>query len=194
MDDNSQEIEDISSIVSVEYPDFNVLPDKVREKFDSLPTKVNFFRMIGHSVGAFAPMIDLTNAIFRDLTISDYHKELIILLVAAREGSAYEWEQHVSIAQAAGVRPDQFIAIAEERLDDNYVFQENECILLRFAKTVLEKGKAPGVLFKHALQYFSIEELSDAVIVVGYYRMVSSYLQTFNIAIDRQSDGTWIKG
>jgi alkylhydroperoxidase family enzyme len=189
-----QDTDKISSKVEIQYPDFSKLPDEVREKFESLPTKVNFFRMLGHSVGAFIPVIDLTNAIFRDLTISDYHKELIVLLVAAHESAAYEWEQHVSIAQAASVRQDQFIAIAEDRLDDAEVFAENERVLLRFGKAILEKGKASGVLFKHTLRHFSIQELSDAIIVLGYYRMLSGYIQTFDILIDAQVDGNWIKG
>lgn len=150
--------------------------------------------MIGHSAGAFIPMIDLTNAIFRDLNISDYHKELLVLLVAAHEKVSYEWEQHISIAQVAGVRPDQFIAIAEERINDDKAFKEDEQVLLLFGKAILANGKAPGVMFKHALQHFSVEELSDATIVVGYYRMVSNYLQTFNVATDAQKDGSWIKG
>jgi alkylhydroperoxidase family enzyme len=186
--------EKISSKVEIDYPDFTKLPDHVREKFEKLPTKVNFFRMLGYSPGAFNPMIDLTNAIFRDLTISDYHKELMVLLLAAHENVAYEWEQHVSIAQAAGVRPDQFVAIAEGCLEDTEAFKENERVLLRFGQAILDKGKAPGVLFKHALEHFSLQELSDAIIVIGYYRMLSGYIQTFDIAIDAQKDGNWIKG
>lgn len=184
----------ISSKVEIDYPDFTKLPDHVRDKFEKLPTKVNFFRMLGYSPGAFNPMIDLTNAIFRDLTISDYHKELMVLLLASHENVAYEWEQHVSIAQAAGVRPDQFVAIAEGCLEDTQAFKEDERVLLRFGQAILDKGKAPGVLFKHALEHFSLEELSDAIIVIGYYRMLSGYIQTFDIAIDAQEDGNWIKG
>ncbi len=194
MTDTPQDSDSISSNVCIAYPDFAKLPEPVREKFDSLTTKVNFFRMLGHSAGAFIPVIDLTNAIFRDLTISDYHKELMVLLVGAHESVAYEWEQHVSIARSAGVRQDQFIAIAECRIDDADAFTEDERVLLRFGKAVLEKGKAPGVLFKHALRHFSVQELSDAIIVLGYYRMISAHIQTFNIAIDAQSDGNWIKG
>ena len=194
MTDSTQDNDKISNNVEIAYPDFSKLPDHVREKFESLPTKVNFFRMLGHSAGAFIPVIDLTNAIFRDLTISDYHKEIIVLLVAAHESAAYEWEQHVSIAQAAGVRQNQFIAIAEDRLEDAEAFEENERVLLRFGKAILEKGAAPGVLLKHALGHFSVQELSDAMIVLGYYRMLSGYLQTFNIPIDAQTDGDWIKG
>ncbi|MHC8288032.1 carboxymuconolactone decarboxylase family protein [Pseudomonas sp. XS1P51] len=184
----------ISSKVEIDYPDFTKLPDHVREKFEKLPTKVNFFRMLGYSPGAFVPMIDLTNAIFRDLTISDYHKEMMVLLLAAHENVAYEWEQHVSIAQAAGVRQDQFVAIAEGCLEDVKAFKEDERVLLRFGQAILDKGKAPGVLFKHALEHFSLQELSDAIIVIGYYRMLSGYIQTFDIAIDAQKDGNWIKG
>ncbi|AAY37983.1 carboxymuconolactone decarboxylase [Pseudomonas syringae] len=186
--------DNISSKVEIEYPDFTKLPDQVREKFEKLPTKVNFFRMLGYSPGAFIPVIDLTNAIFRDLTLSDYHKEMMVLLLAAHENVAYEWEQHVSIAQVAGVRPDQFVAIAEGCLEDATAFKEDERVLLRFGQAIIDKGKAPGVLFKHTLQHFSLQELSDAILVIGFYRMLSGYIQTFDIAVDAQSDGNWIKG
>lgn len=194
MPEQTQKDDLIRSIVSVEYPDFSKAPSHVREKFESLPTKVNFFKMLGHSIGAFIPVIDLTNAIFRDLTISDYHKELMVLMVGAYENVTYEWEQHITIAQVAGVRPEQFVAIAEGRLDDTEAFTERERVLLRFGKSIIQKGKAPGVLFKHTLQFFSVEELSDAIIVIGYYRMIAAHIQTFNIAIDAQGDGNWIKG
>ena len=122
--------------------------------------------MLCYSAGTFNEIIDLTNAIFKKLTLSDYHKELLVLQVAAHQGNTYEWEQHVTISQAAGVRPDQFIAIAEERFDDADAFKPNERVLLRFGKTIHELGKAPAVVFKHALEHFSIEELSDAMIVI----------------------------
>lgn len=184
----------LSSTVAIDFPDFTKLPVEVQQKFDSLPTKVNFFNMVGYSAGAYVEIIDLTIAIFKNLTISDFHKELLVLLVAAHEGCNYEWEQHVSIAQAAGVGGDQFIAIAENRIDDGEAFPKREQALLNFGKIVLEHGKAPGVVFKHTLEHFSIEELSDAIIVIGYYKMISTYVQTFQISIDPQEDGNWIKG
>ncbi|WP_026842854.1 carboxymuconolactone decarboxylase family protein [Citrifermentans bremense] len=184
----------LSSEIEIEYPDFEKLPERVRQKFESLPTKVNFFRMLGYSPGTFVEIIDLTNAIFKNLTLSDYHKELLVLLVAAQTGSAYEWEQHVSISQAAGVREDQFIAIAEQRFDDGKAFAERERVLLHFGKTILEQGKASGVVFKHTLEHFSIEELADAMIVIGFYRMLSGFIQTFKLPNDPQADGNWVKG
>lgn len=186
--------ERLSSTIEIGFPDFSKLPDRVKQKFDALPTKVNFFRMIGYSAGAYVEIVDLTQAIFKNLTISDYHKELLVLLVAVHENCHYEWEQHVSIGQAAGVAEEQFIAIAENRLNDEEVFPKREQALLHFGKTILEKGTVPGIVFKHTLEYSSIEELSDATIVVGFYRMASNYIQTFRIPIDAQEDGNWIKG
>jgi hypothetical protein len=136
----------------------------------------------------------LTNAIFKKLTLSDYHKELLVLQSAAHEGNMYEWEQHVPISQAAGVRADQFIAIAEGRFDDVEAFTPEEQVLLQFGKTIHEKGKAPGVAFKHALEHFSIQELSDAMVVIGYYRLLSIYIGTFQVQMDPQKDGNWVKG
>ena len=49
-------------------------------------------------------------------------------------------------------------------------------------------------MFKHALEHFSIEELSDAMIVIGYYRLLSIYIRTFDVPIDAQADGNWVKG
>jgi len=55
-------------------------------------TKLNLFRIGGHSTSAYVPITNLTNAIFfRDLTISDCHNELMVLLVGAQEGVAHEW-------------------------------------------------------------------------------------------------------
>jgi len=76
----------LTAAVKIEFPDFSRLPDRAREKFERLPTKVNFFRMLGHSPGAFVEIIDLTNAIFKNLKISDLRKELLVLLVASHEG------------------------------------------------------------------------------------------------------------
>jgi hypothetical protein len=184
----------LSSKLAIEYPDFTTLPEPVKEKYESLPTVVNIFRMLGYSSGTFVEILDLTNAIFKKLKLSDYHKELLVLQVAAHEGNSYEWEQHVSISQAAGVREDQFIAIAEQRFDDGEALVPRERVLLNFGKIILQKGKAPGVVFKHALEHFSIQELSDAMIVIGYYRLLSSYIQTFNVAIDAQEEAQVIAG
>lgn len=76
--------------------------------------------MLGYGPGAFVEIIDLTNAIFKNLTLSDLHKELLILLVAAHEGSNHEWEQHVSIAQPIEEDLDYWTTNPDEALERIY--------------------------------------------------------------------------
>ena len=47
MDEKARLTKRLSSKIEIEYPDFSRLPQPVRQKFESLPTKVNFFRMLG---------------------------------------------------------------------------------------------------------------------------------------------------
>ena len=100
----------LSSKIEIEFPDFTKLPERVKQKFESLPTKVNFFRMLGYSPGTFVEIIDLTNAIFKNLTLSNYHKELLVVLVAAHEGSNYEWEQHFIAEEYSHVIQERLLA------------------------------------------------------------------------------------
>ena len=44
------------------FPISKKSPRRVKAKFESLPTKVIFFRMLGYSPGTFVEVIDLTNA------------------------------------------------------------------------------------------------------------------------------------
>lgn len=41
----------ISSKLDIAYPDFTKLPESVKQKYDSLPTVVNIFRMLGYRSG-----------------------------------------------------------------------------------------------------------------------------------------------
>src|ERR1700720_2907315 len=54
----------LSSQLEIDYPDFSKLPEPVKQKYESLPTVVNIFRMLGYSSGTFVEIINLTNAIF----------------------------------------------------------------------------------------------------------------------------------
>lgn len=179
--------------INIEYPDFDTLPEKVKEKYESLPTKVNAFRMFGHSPGTYVELIDLTNAIFKNLNLSDYYKELLVLLVAGYEDNDYEWAQHVVIGQSAGINEAQILAISEQRFEDDNVFSNIEQSILRFGRFVLKNGKVPSVVFKHTLEDFSLEELTDAIIVIGYYQMISNIIRTLNLPIDQQEHGNWVK-
>jgi hypothetical protein len=65
---------------------------------------------------------------------------------------------------------------------------------LNFGRIILEQGKAPGVVFKHTLEHFTIEELSDAMIVIGYYRLLSIFIKPLTFRLMRKRMATGLKG
>jgi alkylhydroperoxidase family enzyme len=179
--------------LEIDYPNFNDLSEAVREKYNDLSTKVNLFRMLGHSPNSFVEMMDLTESIFKKLTISDYDKELLVLQTAAYNDNAYEWAQHIIIGETAGINNNQMLAIIEGRINDDETFSEKEQQLLLFGEFVLKTGKVPKPIFKKTLEYYTLEKLTDAMVVIGYYQMISIIIQTFDISIDQQEHGDWIK-
>lgn len=185
--------EALDTTLEIDEPDLAACSQAVRERFERLPTKVNLFRMLAHSQGGFVPLMDLTDAVFKRLSLKDAHRELLVLLVAAHERTDYEWDQHVVISQAAGVSKDQILAIAAGRLDDERLFDPVELVLLRLGQAVLAQGAAGPVLVKQVLAHQSVEQLADAILTVGFYRMLAGFLKTFRIPSDAQGDGSWIK-
>jgi len=179
--------------LEIDYPNFDNLSDAVREKYNNLSTKVNLFRVLGHSPNSFVEMMDLTESIFKKLTISDYDKELLVLQAAAYNDNEYEWAQHIIIGETAGINNNQMLAIIEGRINDDETFSEKEQQLLLFGESILKNGKVPKPIFKQTLEYYTLEKLTDAMVVIGYYQMISIIIQTFDISIDQQEHGDWIK-
>jgi len=68
--------------------------------------------------------------------------------------------------------------------NDDETFSEKEQQLLLFGGSILKNGKAPKLIFKQTLEYYTLEKLTDAMVVIGYYQMISIIIQTFDISID----------
>src|SRR5271154_33909 len=80
--------------------------------FARMPVKLNVFRMLAHAENDALPVLRLANAILHRQQLSAVHRELLILQVAHIEGGAYEWHQHVPIAESVGISSAAIQAIA----------------------------------------------------------------------------------
>src|ERR1700686_56182 len=109
----------------------------LRSAFDRMPTKLNIFRMLAHAETCALPVMRLGNAILHRQVLSDRCRELLILQVAQRQGGAYEWRQHVPIAEGLGVSKAQIAAIEAGQYTSS-AFDAAEQALLDFSRGVID--------------------------------------------------------
>ena len=170
----------------VSYADLPRAPQEVREAFARLPRKLNIMKMLANAPASFVPCMRLGGAILGRQKLKPAHRELVVLLVSQMEGGAYEWVQHVPIAEAAGCRKQQIAAIEAGSLDDA-CFDDREKVLLRFANEVIENVRAREETVQAAGRYFSPQEIVEIILTCGFYMMLARLTETTRVDMDTPS-------
>jgi alkylhydroperoxidase family enzyme len=156
---------------------------KVADAFENLPTKLNIFRMMAHAETCMVPQVRLGGSILGRQDLSHQHREMLILLVAQLEGGAYEWKQHVPIAEGVGVSKEQITAIEHEHLTSE-VFDESELALLAFGRQVIESVRVDDATFAAMRQHFSEREVVEAILAIGFYMTMARLTEVTETELD----------
>jgi alkylhydroperoxidase family enzyme len=156
---------------------------KVADAFENLPTKLNIFRMMAHAPTCMVPQMRLGGSILGRQDLSHQHREMLILLVAQLEGGAYEWKQHVPIAEGVGVSEEQIRTLECEELGSD-VFDEREQALLAFGRQVIENVRVDDATFATMRQYFSEREVVEAILAIGFYMTMARLTEVTETELD----------
>ena len=168
--------------------DLATAPEDVRTLVAALPP-LNIFRMLAHAETLLGGFGKLGTAILGRAALDPHLRELAILRVAARSPAAYEWQQHVPIARAAGAS-DAEIAALERGDAAAPCFGERERALLRLTDELLAGPRASDETLATMRVLFSDREICEAILIVGYYMMVARFLETTGVDLEVDSAGT----
>jgi alkylhydroperoxidase family enzyme len=155
----------------------------LRAAFERMPRTLNIFRMMAHAENGALPLMRLGNAILHRQQLSDRCRELLILQVAQIEGGAYEWRQHVPIAEGLGVTKAQIAAIETAQWGSD-AFDPAERALLAFAKGVIEDVRVPSAVFEPMRMHFSDREIVEAILTIGFYMMMARLTEVTEVDMD----------
>lgn len=108
-------------------------------------------------------------------------REAVILRVGQLCRSDYEWEQHVSVARAVGMKARMLEAIAAEDFD---ALPDRFRIAIAFAEELDGQGVVSAETFAAGEGLFDDGELVELVTLIGYYRMTAGFLRSFDIETD----------
>ena len=170
----------------IPYFDLKQAPAEFIELLGSRPP-LNIYRMLPHAPKAAPGFLRLGGALLRESELDAKLRELAIIRVGLLSGAGYEVHQHKRIAARAGVSQEKIDALSQGAEAD--VYTPLEKLVLRFTDDVVRNVKASDALFQELLVQLSNRQMAELVLTIGFYMMVSRFLENFEVEIEPPSTG-----
>lgn len=119
-------------------------------------------------------------------TLSTRYLELIILRVAWRVKSAYEWHNHVGYGLNAGLTLEDIAAIREFPEGGNWCAED--AAVLRSVGELIDDGTLSDATWAKLSGFLNRRQMMDLVFSIGHYVMTSWALSSFGVAIEGGAD------
>lgn len=108
--------------------------------------------------------------------------ELLILRVAWRVKSDYEWHNHVGYGLKAGLTIEEIGALREPLTAWNWSAEDGA--VLRSVDELIAKGRIGDRTWKALSKFYDRRQLMDLVFSIGHYVMTSWALSTFGVELE----------
>ena len=175
----------------IDYPDTAGFEPETRELLGKLPP-LNLFRMMAGSGRMLKEFVDLGNQILFRSQLDPVLREIAIIRVGVLSGAGYEVFQHERIGRGIGMSDDVIDAVKDG--PDAPAFDDLQRLVMRFTDDVVANVRAGGETFDAVAAVLTVRELQELTLTVGYYMMVSRFLETFDIDIERDDERAAVDG
>lgn len=163
---------------------------RAKAAYEKLPN-LNIFRMLGHSGDMLDSFIKLGNSILVYGDLDPVLREIAIVRTGVLRGSKYEVYQHEALSRKLGMSEDLIKGIHEG--PDAKVFDDMQRMVMRFTDDVVKNTRASDATFNPLAEKLSHKEMQELVITIGFYTLVSNFLETFDVDIEDQGHKSGVK-
>jgi len=143
--------------------------------------------LFGHAESNWPRLADLLLSILGEQALDPRLRELAILRVAALREARYEWEQHVAISAAAGVRAEQLEAIARGDVEAA-CFDPLERQVLAAVTSFVREGDLPAEDVAALAARLPPRELVELLLACGVYEALAKLMNA--LALDPEAPGS----
>jgi len=158
---------------------------KVRDTIKKLPA-LNIFRMMAHSGELLGKFTGLGNHILGRAKLDSVLREIAIIRVGVLSKASYEVYQHERIGRQIGMSEDLIKAIHEG--PDAPAFDDLQRLVMAFTDDVVLNVRASDETFDPLSKHLSYKEMQELTLTIGYYMMVSRFLETFDVDIEEEGN------
>jgi 4-carboxymuconolactone decarboxylase len=162
--------------------------DLIRSRFPSSSDRVlNVSRTMANHPGLFEPWSNLARFLAMDGTLPARLRELVILRIGWRAGSVYEFGQHTQFGRRVGLTDEEIRAVTWDLAAGPWSDEERD--LLEMTDEIFDDDCVGETTWRRLARRWSPSELIELVTLAGFYRMVSSTLNTFGVELEEGVPG-----
>ena len=163
-------------------------PARVVEQFRSATAPSAAVTTLLHTPALAGPWLVYNNQLLWNSTLDDRSRELMILRVAWRTGSNYEWVQHVKLGSRFGITRDDLDAI---RLGDPARhWTRLETALVAATDQLLDDYRIDDATWARLTTELDGRQLVELVFVVGSYTCLAMAFESFGLQLEPGTDTT----
>jgi 4-carboxymuconolactone decarboxylase len=148
---------------------------------DSAPMP-NVLATLMHHPALAGPFLAYNNVLLRTPALEHRMRELMILRVAWRTRSRYEWVQHVRVSAGVGVTPEELDAIARGAEADAWTPLEAD--LLAATDQMIDRYRIDDETWGRLAEQLDERQLVELVFVVGTYTALAMAFNSLGLQLD----------
>jgi len=175
----------------VPYPDPETLSEEKQAVLTTVSPMLNIMRMLMMAPDPFwRAQRALGRAAVQSISISDRHRELLILRVAYLSNSDYELYHHLPLGRTAGLSGAQCEAM---RTGDYAALDETERALAQFVTELVQDVTPGDATLAEMRAHFPDPQMFEVIMIVGYYMMVARVIGVSGLECDETALEAWAK-
>jgi 4-carboxymuconolactone decarboxylase len=160
-------------------PDARAVLERIAGDRGDLP---RVYASLANSPRLFTRLYAHVEGLWKETTIPRVLQELIILRVAQRMGSDYEWGRHRLLAGRLGVPEEQVNELAN--WSGSSRFDERERAALAFTDGIAATGLVAESAFAEAGRLFNPQEIVEIAELAGFYVGLARYLAAIDVTLE----------
>ncbi len=129
-----------------------------------------------------APWLAYNNVLLRTPALDARHRELVVLRVAWRTRSPYEWAQHVRMAARSDITPEEVAAISLAA--DAAAWTPLESALLAATDELLDHYRVDDNTWARLAEHLDERQLTELLFVVGSYTCLAMVFNSVGLELD----------
>ncbi|MGZ4737587.1 MAG: carboxymuconolactone decarboxylase family protein [Acidimicrobiia bacterium] len=146
------------------------------------PRMPNALTTLMHHPGLAGPFLTYNAVILEHPALGHRMRELMVLRVAWRTGSDYEWEQHIRLAARFGVTRAEIDAIAGGVEAHSWTPLESD--LLAATDQLIDGYRIDDATWARLAEHLDARQLVELVFVVGTYTCLAMAFNSFGLQLD----------